>query len=325
LPACRFVHVGKRPSRHIFGRPPQITRVILPALHFAFTGDALLSSSCPGKERCYMNRLYFGRFREMCYEGESTKVEFTPEQQEVVNRIAAEEKRLASTKAKADFERQSRELQLKLEEVSQRAELTAEERQNLEAFQARFQSAEERASKAEALSKKREAEYVERLAASDKRYRDYRTTAELATAASDGGAYSTEQLLAVLGPKATIIDVVNKDGKPSGETKVVVTLRAKDELGAEVDTQMTPKDAVAHLKTQEAYFNLFKSNVAGGAGSYNGIAGLAGAMTGPSGQLDVRKMLSSPEGTQEYMRLREAARKGDVVAQQRLGLKPNQR
>lgn len=219
--------------------------------------------------------------------GEKPSIDFSPEQQEKLNSILAEEKR--------KHQEQYKKLEKQLNETLQTAQLSHEERakleESLEDVRKQLRSKEEQAKhekkQLEEAYTKRIRELEARNSELEAKYTDFRIRRELQDAANTNDAFNPEIIVTVLRPWVKIVD-----------EKVMIDFRdVSTDTGEPIITQMTPYEAVARMKQlPDQYGGLFKSNVVSGVG--------AGSGTGPyspgSGRVDPRKLT-----TEQYMKLRK--------------------
>jgi hypothetical protein len=120
----------------------------------------------------------------------------------------------------------------------------------------------------------------------------------LQTAAINGDAFNSGQIVGLLRPITELRPEWDKDGKETGRLVPMIDFPDVDEkTGENIKTLRTPQDAVKRMKElPQNYGNLFKSNVVSGVGA--GTA--AGTGVPASGTVDARKL--TPE---QYRKIRE--------------------
>lgn len=232
---------------------------------------------------------------------------FTPEE---VNRLLADDRR--------KHQAQVAKVQATLEETLANKSLTDREReqfaQQLEELQSQSrtkeqQLAHERKQLEEQATKRiKEAEADKK--AWESRFKDSLIDGELSAAAHRADAFSTDQFVRQLRPLSRAVEVTDeKTGKPTGKFKVVVEFPDRDESGAAVTRELSPREATKRMKElPEQWGNFFRANVRSGIGSGSG----PGTPTG-GGKVDPRKLTM-----QQYVEIR-------AKSPELLGLRPNKK
>jgi hypothetical protein len=101
-----------------------------------------------------------------------------------------------------------------------------------------------------------------------KRFTDSTINQSIVGAAAENNAFSTDQILAILRPNAHLVEVLDGEGKPSGELVAKITFHdTKD--GKPITLELTPSEAVKKMREMDKFLNLFKSEGAGGLGMGN--------------------------------------------------------
>lgn len=99
------------------------------------------------------------------------------------------------------------------------------------------------------------------------RYVESQVNSSIISAAVEGDAFNPDFFLALLGPKAELVEIMDSEGKATGKFKTVIKLEEFDKDGLPKPMMLTPAEAVKTLKDKPDRFgNLFKSNVTGGLG-----------------------------------------------------------
>lgn len=196
----------------------------------------------------------------------NTPTTFTQDQ---VNEILA--------KAKRDHKEAMDNIHRELNALKTRSDLTAEERQQLEQRVERLKA--ENLTKEEQLtrqleSSKREAkEEAERLQAERDNYKSlftkHRINSAIAEAASANKAYRADQIRAILSPDTALVETVDESGSPTGEFVPEVTYRTVDKDKKPISLKLSVPDAVARMREDDAYANLFMDTGTGGTGGRN--------------------------------------------------------
>lgn len=170
------------------------------------------------------------------------------------------------------------DLKTEIETLSKRSNFTKEEKEELEArvgnLQSELMTKEEKA-KAEAkrLEKERD-EAIQNLTTERdswrSRFESDRIRNSIVDAAMHHKAYNPSQIHTLLRDEATMKEVLGDDGKPTGEYAVVVNVETVDEETKKTKKlEMSPQEAVEHIKKIEDHQNLFKSDGTGGIGGNN--------------------------------------------------------
>jgi hypothetical protein len=202
--------------------------------------------------------------------------------QEDINTLLAEDRRKHAAKLKA--------LEETLQGTLKTSQMTQQQRDELEVsmedMRKQFLSKEQQALMEKQTiesnyKKELEAEKAARKAFETK-FVDSTISRSLADAAIDNGAFSADQIVALLRPHTKLINDVP-----------VVDFNDKHaETGEPIITQMSPAAAVKRMKElAEVHGNLFKSNVVSGVGGSSGTAN--------PGKIDMRKLTP-----QQYAKLR---------------------
>lgn len=215
--------------------------------------------------------------------------------QEEVNRILANERR----KAQQAIQRATEEAQA----ASKKASMTAQERQELEERLSQIKdellTKEELSKKQQERLAKKHKEDVESLTSQrdswQKRYTESTIKRALTDAAAASNAFSPRQIVAILGGDTRLVEVLDDDGRPTGEYEPKVRFADRDDKGKPVVLELSPSEAVGRMKETDEYLNLFRGEGSGGAGM----------RSQPGGRKpDVRNLARDPRA------FREAKRKG---------------
>jgi hypothetical protein len=117
----------------------------------------------------------------------------------------------------------------------------------------------------EKLSKKGEArikELTEGLNALTSKYHGELVATSITSAAVKHNAFNPAQLDSILRPKSKVVDEIGSDGKPTGVTKVMVTL--PDVKDSAKSLTLSTEEAVKYMfDNPEHWGNLFKSHLQG--------------------------------------------------------------
>lgn len=203
---------------------------------------------------------------------------FTPEQQDRVNKILAEDKR----KHQAQFVK----LEKQLQETLSTAKLTSDERSKLEEAleneRKRFLTKEETAKiERKQLEDRFTGELVQAKTEAEtwrNKYTESKITRALQDAAVTGDAYNSNTVVTVLRQMVKMVD----------DNPMIDFQDVSEDTGEAIVKQMTPSEAIARMKQlPDAYGNLFKSGVVGGVGAASATGGLT---PGQSGRVDPKKI-----------------------------------
>ncbi len=222
---------------------------------------------------------------------------FTPEQQEAVNKIVAEERRKIESKvAKQVSELETLKKSRNLTE-SEKTALTAQ----IDELKATVMTKEQLAAQEKDKLTKESKERESKLTAERDQYKNLFETSSITRAIVDGAvvaeAYSPSQIVALLQGKTRLAEVTDGDGNPTGEHITKVKLNDKDKEGKPVTLDLTVDEAVKWMKDKPEYANLFKSNLTGGLGATRTTGGK---------KIDPKDM--TPTQYREYRKERDAGK-----------------
>lgn len=220
--------------------------------------------------------------------------------QEEVNRFLAAEKR----KQQEQNDKTVKELQA----LKQAKGLTDQEKASLEDRIKALQS--EGLTKEQLLQKEKEkikTELNEQLESSRKetqvwkeRFVNQKIVQEINSAASSNGAFDSEQILALLFPKTSVVETLDDEGKPTGEYNPRVKLADVTADGKPTTLDLSVPEAVKLMKGKpDKYGNLFKSTASGGLGlggtSQSKDPDWAGLVNDPAKYRELRKKGKEPK------------------------------
>lgn len=199
---------------------------------------------------------------------------FTPEQQDAVNKIVAEERRKIEGKvAKQVQELETLKKSRNLSDAD-KATLTSQIDELKATVMTKEQLAAQEKDKLTKESKEREG----KLVADRDRYKNLYETSTITRSIVDEAvvaeAFSPSQIVALLQGKTRLAEVTDGDGNPVVDEHVTkVKLSDKDKEGKPVTLDLTVAEAVKWMKDKPEYANLFKSNLAGGLGASRSVGG----------------------------------------------------
>ena len=198
-----------------------------------------------------------------------------------VNPAAQDELNTMMASNRKKLTQQNTELVTQLEQIKQNANLTADERDEL---QTRITQLEEQYMSKEELTKrettKKEREFQKSLEGVTKdrdswkgRYSTATVERSLQDAAVAAEAVQSAQIVDILRGRTQISEAI-VDGKPTGEYIPVVKFNDTNEEGQSVVLDLTPAEAVKRMKElPNMYGNLFKGTAAGGLGEGSSAEG----------------------------------------------------
>jgi hypothetical protein len=105
----------------------------------------------------------------------------------------------------------------------------------------------------------------EKLSHSKKQHESFRIRTEILEAASVSRALNPSQVLGLLAPSAQVEEILDDQGKFTGQYRVMVPV-AVEQDGQAVEKSLPVREAVKVFLEQPSNFNLVKSTVKGGSG-----------------------------------------------------------
>lgn len=190
-----------------------------------------------------------------------------------INKILAEDKR--------KHQDQLKKAMAELENLKTKATMTSDERKELET---RLESLSNELLTKEELSKKEKEKLakkhqqdVEALSAErdtwKNRYTNSTIERSITDAAISNNAFSPEQIIAVLLPNTHLTEVLDEEGKPTGNLTPKVKFNDEDKDGKPVTLELAVGEAVKRMTEIDRFQNLFKASGAGGLGGTNTSSG----------------------------------------------------
>lgn len=189
--------------------------------------------------------------------------------QDDLNRILAEEKR----KNKATFDKTYAEL----EAVKSKANLTSQERQELETRMEDMRNAH--MTQAEILKQNAERDkktFEGKLSTAEKEAQAWRArftastiSRDITGAAVKSDAFNPSQIVALLTPDTRLVEDTDAEGKPNGVFVAKVKITDKDKDGKTITLDLPVDEAVKKLTEKDEFANLFKGKGTGGLGGQN--------------------------------------------------------
>ena len=211
-------------------------------------------------------------------------------------------------KNRRELTAQNQQLLSEIEGLKTKTSMTADEKNELETrleqMRQQFMTADERKTR-EAEKKQRELSgALEDEKNQSKKwatlYKTHKIANDLTAAAITGEAVNPEQVITLLGTAATLQDILDADGKPTGDYMTVVNYATKDpNTGKSTVLTLSPADAVARMKEEvQRYGNLFKPTLRSGFGGNNSGASGSG-----------KPSTEALKDTETYMRWRKEQNK----------------
>lgn len=116
------------------------------------------------------------------------------------------------------------------------------------------------------------------------RFADEATRNQILLASAKHKAVSARQIQDMLMPKTQLAEVLDADGKPTGQWAPRTTIEGKDKEGKPVTLTLSVEEAVKHLKDlPDEYGNMFEGGVVPGlGGSGNNRSGGSGSQNPPT-------------------------------------------
>jgi len=204
--------------------------------------------------------------------------------QEQVNSIIAKERKKIEESAK----QQNADTLNQLQMLQTKANLSDEEKSELEG---KISTLEKQVFTAEELSakerKKLQAEYDQKLEEATGQsdyWQGQFTEATISRSITDGAvkaeAFNPSQINAILRPQTRLEPIKDEEGNVKGYAPIV-TMKSTGKDGKPVELELPVDKAIAQLKEDENFYNLFKGKSLDGLGSGNG---------GGGGSVDTSKM-----------------------------------
>jgi len=194
-------------------------------------------------------------------------------------------------KVKAQLEQMERNYQKLLKEQNMSADMRSQLEKDLDDVRAQMMTKEE---KLKAEKKKAQEEYEAKLATVVNERDSYKNLFETSTinrAISDAQqrheGYDSDQFIALLGPKAKIVEEVDNHGQKTGQLVPRIEWKVNQEDGTVEQVLLSPDEAVEKMKSDtDKYGNMFKPNIATGVGG--GTA--PGTQSAMVGKIDHKRM-----------------------------------
>ena len=205
------------------------------------------------------------------------QLNFNNDQQEFVNKLLAEERK----SAKAATDKTIAELQKVQADKSTTETQRKALQTQIDELKAQHMSRED-ILKAEKESVQREMHTqleVQKKESETWQNRFTKTTIkrELGDGASEAGAYSNKQIVAILEPNSKLVEERDSQGNPTGNFVTMVTMEGQNAEGKPAMLEYTVKDAIQKLKNNpQEHGNLFKSILASGLGGSGSAANGSG-------------------------------------------------
>ncbi len=188
----------------------------------------------------------------------------------------------------------------------QQANLSSEQRAKLESdlenVQAQLRTKEQQIEHERRKAAEKHQTEVEKVSKERDHYKNMFETSTVERAITDAAlmhdGFNSEIFIALLAPKAKMVEETDKLGAKTGKLVPQIEWAVKDDAGGQTMVRKSPAEIVELMKDDsERYGNMFKSNVARGVGS--GTAAGSGN-PGQVGAVNHKKITDA-----EYMKLRE--------------------
>lgn len=219
-----------------------------------------------------------------------------------VNTVLAEQKRKMQKAQTETIE--------ELEALKAKAELTTTERNDLEDriknMKTANMTAEELAKQERRHTDTEHLQLVETLTGDRDQWKNRYTNATISRSITDASvehdALVPEQIIAILRPGTQLEEVLDAEGKKTGNYVPQVSFEITDEEGQTKTLKLTVSKAVEKMREIPKYQNLFKIEGQGGLGQYNKSGNKGG------GQVDVKKLAQDPKAYREARAKEEEAK-----------------
>lgn len=206
--------------------------------------------------------------------------------QDEFNKALAEDRR--------KHQEQTRKAIAEAEALRSKARLTQEERdeldKRLEQMKNELLTKEELAKKEQERLKKAHQTALQEVTSERDTWKDKYTNASIRRAITDAAvkndAYNPHQIVRLLQPDTRLVEVLDPEGKPTGDLTPKVRYSESDAEGNPKILEMSPEEAIKRMREQEEYLNLFKGEGAGGLGANNQPRGK---------KTDLRELAKDPE------------------------------
>ena len=177
-------------------------------------------------------------------------------------------------KAISEWTTKYADLQKEIETLSKSSSFTAEERERLENALKDVRTQKETTehtlrAQIEKSSKVHAAELDKLSTESNQwkaRFEQSTIHRDITDAAVANKAYVPGQLVAMLQSQVRLAEVLDDAGKPTGKYESRITYTETDKAGKTVNLDLTVPEAIAKMKGDDRYFNLFDSGQRSGAG-----------------------------------------------------------
>lgn len=199
-------------------------------------------------------------------------VQFTPEQQAHINKIAAKERREAEERANKQLEAIKKELDTAREKSNMTAQERADMEERLKQVMGENKTTEQKFQEQISAAEKAYKKEQEKLAGDRDRFKQLFEThlfeAAVGKATIDNKGCDSEAFEAMLRPNYVLHDVLDADGKPTG--KLVPRIRQVTEKDGKQEVAFVSiDDAIKAMANNEKYYYLFDPSGRGGIGGSN--------------------------------------------------------
>lgn len=197
-------------------------------------------------------------------------ITFTPEQQQHINKLMAEQKR--------SIQDQNKDLIKQLEDLRQKSSLTQAEKDELDnriqsLQQQHLTKEQQQSAELEKLNKKYKSD-TDALSAEGKKWQTNFNNMLIENAilsgASKHNAANPEQLQLMLSSKAKVVEQLGDDGKPTGKFVVKLPMTVEDAKTKQpVQVELDMVEAIGKMREEEQHANLFLVDGKPGFGGNN--------------------------------------------------------
>jgi len=189
--------------------------------------------------------------------------------QQQVNDLIAKEK----GKIQQRYDKRIKELETIRDSKNLSSEEVAQLNKQIEEMQSEFKTKEqlaiEEANKAKKTYEKDLSKAQEQATDWQNRYTNMVIKSAIVKASAVNEAFDADQIVALLQPNTRLADVLDEQGKKTGDLEPKTKFIGLDEESKEIELDISPSDAVKRMTQMDKYANLFKRAAVGGLGANN--------------------------------------------------------
>jgi len=212
--------------------------------------------------------------------------------QDEMNKILAADKRKNSAQSDK-YKKQATDSLAELQRLKESTTLSGDEKeemeQRIEILSNELLTKEELASKQSKKNADKHGKELASVTGERDHWKNQFTNTSIQRAIMDAAvasdAYNPSQVVELLDRKASLVETLDEDGKPTGQFGVKIKFADVDKDDNPVTLDLSPKDTVKRMKEIEGYQNLFKGK---------GTGGLGGTNKGSGKDLDMKKLAKNP-------------------------------